>query len=66
MGSNQLEMVGTPREALTLMSSRWPAQTNGSYHEAKRTCAAFLKRKASRDRARDAFVSAAVEAGLLH
>ena len=64
--AGNVESIGSPTEALSLMSSRWPGDTNSSYRKARRECSNFFKRKASSNQVRVAFVTAAAQAGLLH
>jgi hypothetical protein len=64
--AGDVESVESPTQALSLMSSRWPGDTNSSYRYARRECSNFFKRKASSRQVRDAFVTAAAQAGLLH
>jgi hypothetical protein len=59
----QVEKVRSTRHAVECLS-RWPVQRGNAYTEAIRACRAVLLRGAPRADAREAFVFAALEAGI--
>ncbi|MEZ2131355.1 MULTISPECIES: DUF982 domain-containing protein [unclassified Sinorhizobium] len=60
------ETISGPEDALDCMTKRWPAITKGPcYYAAKRECMAAIRKRASVSAARESFVSAGIEAGLL-
>jgi Protein of unknown function (DUF982) len=65
LGRRQTEILAGPADALSFMVNRWPSEKGDSYLAARHLCSAFLRRKASGEEVRSAFVAAATEAGLL-
>jgi hypothetical protein len=57
--------IKDPAEALLFLTNRWPAQRNARYATATSTCAAALRRHINSLSARETFMAAALEAGLL-
>lgn len=57
--------INGPAEAFGFMANGWSGERGSSYHLARRQCSAFLKRRTAPQAARDAFVAAASDAGLL-
>jgi hypothetical protein len=59
------ERIYGPDDALECLNHRWPAEKGPFYYEAKHRCIAALCKRASAELARDRFVDAARETGIL-
>lgn len=65
IGSGMTETIDGPVEALTYLSTRWPAERGRHYEQASVLCDAAVQRYGSLLAAREAFVAAAIEAHVL-
>nr|QCL09856.1 hypothetical protein pC5.8b_366 [Rhizobium rhizogenes] len=65
VGTGFSEAVVGPEEALEYLTYRWPARRGPQYLEALRACSAANERQISLDLARDIFIAASAEAGML-
>lgn len=59
------ERIYGPDDALECLNHQWPSGKGPYYYEAKRSCIAALCKRASAEVARDMFVDAARETGIL-
>ncbi|QFY62803.1 DUF982 domain-containing protein (plasmid) [Rhizobium grahamii] len=65
IGSGVRETIDGPREALEHLLNRWPAERGQQYESAKAACRLSVQHYGSLEEARDSFLSAAREAGVL-
>lgn len=57
--------VRGPGQALTYLDARWPAEKGSGFADARTRCVEALKKRASCEAARSAFIRAAREARML-
>lgn len=62
---NHEKYVRSATEAMSALSAAWPVQNGAHQIKAMRLCMLALQRQASQEVAREAFISAALEAGIL-
>ncbi|EUB96545.1 protein of unknown function DUF982 [Rhizobium sp. CF080] len=65
VGRRSPEIIRTPAEALIYLTNKWPAARNERYRTATEVCSAALRRQIDAAAARETFLSAALEAGML-
>ncbi|MDR6818106.1 hypothetical protein J2X76_003283 [Neorhizobium sp. 2083] len=65
VGRRSPEIIRTPAEALIYLTNKWPAARNERYRTATQVCSAALRRQIDAAAARETFLSAALEAGML-
>ena len=59
------EAIRTPRDAMTYLHFRWPAKRGRAFDEARMQCASAVEANRACESAREAFIRASVEAGIL-
>lgn len=62
-GGAEEEVLG-PEDALNCLTYRWPSDAGQHFDAARGKCLAVLRKRARCEEAREAFVSAALEAGI--
>jgi len=63
--SGMTATIDGPDEALTYLTTRWPAKRGRHYEQASVLCEAATERFGSLQEAREAFIAAAIEAHVL-
>lgn len=61
---NHEKCVRSATDAMSALSGAWPVQSGAHQIKAMRLCMLALQRQASQEVAREAFISAALEAGI--
>ncbi|WP_244564781.1 DUF982 domain-containing protein [Rhizobium sullae] len=65
VGNGFSEAIFGPETALDYLEHRWPTRNGPHYFDALRICRAAVDRREPPDFARDAFIAAGIEAGML-
>lgn len=65
LGAHRRVAIKNPAEALSLLTNRWPGRRSDEYLRARHLASEFLRRRATREEVRDAFVTAVSAEGFL-
>jgi hypothetical protein len=65
INSYRRELIENPAQALAYLANRWPLKRGADADAAMHICSLVLRRKATKETSRLAFVEAAIQAGIL-